>query len=136
MASKFTGSCLCGAARYECSAEPVFAGNCHCRDCQKFSGSPFVSMMAVPVGALKINGAIKYYDRKADSGNTFSRGFCVECGAHMFGKSSRLPQLVVITAGTLDDPSWFRPAMDFYVSSAQPWDHMDPGLPKFPKLPA
>jgi hypothetical protein len=54
----------------------------------------------------------------------------------MFGKSSRLPQLVVITAGTLDDPSWFRPAMDFYVSSAQPWDHMDPGLPKFPKLPA
>ncbi len=136
MATKFAGACLCSAVRYECSADPVFAGNCHCRDCQKASGSPFVAAMAVPATALKITGNVKYYDTKADNGNIFSRGFCPECGARMFGKSSGLPDLAIVTAGSLDDPSWFRPAMDFYVSSAQPWDHMNPALPKFPKLPA
>jgi hypothetical protein len=135
MTTKFAGACLCGAVRYECSAEPVFAGHCHCRDCQKASGSPFTAVMAVLAAAVKITGNVKYYDSKAESGRTFSRGFCPECGARLFGKSSGLPDLMMISAGSLDDPSWFRPSMDFYVSSAQPWDHMNPALPKFPKLP-
>jgi len=46
-----------------------------------------------------------------------------------------MPRLALITAASLDDPSQFRPAMDFYISSAQPWDHMDPALPKFAKMP-
>jgi hypothetical protein len=41
-----------------------------------------------------------------------------------------------ITAGSLDDPSWFRPSMDLYTTSAQPWDYMDPDLPKFAKMPS
>jgi hypothetical protein len=57
--------------------------------------------MAVPATALKITGNVKYYDSKTDSGNIFSRGFCPECGARMFGKSSGLPHLVMITAGSL-----------------------------------
>jgi hypothetical protein len=92
--------------------------------------------MAVPATEVKITGAVKYYDSQADSGRTFSRGFCPECGARLFGKSSGLPDLTMITAGSLDDPNRFRPALDFYVSSAQAWDHMDPALPKFAKLPA
>jgi hypothetical protein len=91
--------------------------------------------MAVPAAALKIDGKVKYHDVKADSGNIFSRGFCPECGARMFGKSSAMPHLALITAGSLDDPSWYRPGMDFFTSSAQPWDHMDPALAKFPKMP-
>jgi hypothetical protein len=135
MASNFTGGYVCGAVRYECSAEPLMAGNCHCRDCQKAGGGPFASALAVPAGALKITGTPKYYDTKSDSGNTISRGFCPECGARMFAKSSGMPEMALILAGSLDDPSWYRPAMDFYTSSAQPWDHMNPALPKFPKLP-
>jgi hypothetical protein len=92
--------------------------------------------MGVPAEALKISGNVKYYDSKGDNGNIFTRGFCPECGARMFGKSSGFPDPAMITAGSLDDPSWFHPAMDFYVSSAQPWDHMNPALPKFAKLPA
>jgi len=38
-------------------------------------------------------------------------------------------------ATSLDDPSIFKPGMDIYTSSAQAWDHMDPALPKFPKMP-
>jgi hypothetical protein len=42
---------------------------------------------------------------------------------------------VSIMAGSLDDPSWYRPQADIYTASAQPWDHMNPDLPKFLKLP-
>jgi len=73
MEKMFTGGCLCGAVRYECSAKPMMTGNCHCRDCQKSSGAPFVTAMAVPASALKISGDVKYYEIKADSGNAFSR---------------------------------------------------------------
>jgi hypothetical protein len=91
--------------------------------------------MAVPATEVRITGDVKYYDSQADSGRTFSRGFCPECGARLFGKSSGLPDLTMITAGSLDDPNRFRPVLDFYVSSAPAWDHMDPA-PKFAKLPA
>jgi hypothetical protein len=41
----------------------------------------------------------------------------------------------MITAGSLDDPKQYVPQLDIYISSAQPWDHMNPALPKFPKMP-
>ncbi len=131
----FSGSCQCGAVRYECSAEPMFSGNCHCRDCQKATGGAYVPALAVPAAALKITGEIKHYECKGDSGNRVSRGFCPDCGARLFGKSSGMPDLAIIFAGSLDDASQFQPAMDIYTSSAQPWDHMNPQLPKFTKLP-
>ena len=77
--------------------------------------TPCVTAMAVPASALKISGDVKYYEIKADSGNAFSRGFCPECGARLFAKSSGMPRLALITAASLDDPSQFRPAMDFYL---------------------
>ncbi|HEY1266828.1 MAG TPA: hypothetical protein VGH16_06190 [Candidatus Binatia bacterium] len=42
---------------------------------------------------------------------------------------------MAIKPGSLDDPSWFKPMADIWTSSAQPWDHMNPNLPKFPKDP-
>src|SRR2546426_9845767 len=74
MATRFTGGCLCGRVRYECSADPFFMGNCHCRDCQKASGGAYEPDIGLPAAALKITGVVKYYDTKADSGNTLSRG--------------------------------------------------------------
>jgi hypothetical protein len=94
-----------------------------------------VSALAVPRNALKITGEVKYYDSKGDSGNVVSRGFCPSCGSRLFGKPSVMPDLMVIMAGSLDDPSWYKPGMDFYTASAQPWDYMNPDLPKFPQMP-
>jgi hypothetical protein len=53
----------------------------------------------------------------------------------LFGKPAILPELMSIMAGSLDDPSGHKPAMDIYTTSAQPWDYMNPELPKFPKMP-
>lgn len=135
MATPFTGGCRCGAIRYQCSAEPVMAGNCHCRECQRACGSAFGANIAVPIAALKITGNIKYYEYTADSGNTVGHGFCPNCGAPLVGRSSGLPELIAIRVGSLDDPSWYQPAMSIYVDSAQPWDYLNPNLPKFPKMP-
>lgn len=135
MATKLTGGCFCGAVRYESDADSIFMGNCHCRDCQRASGSGYDAAIGIPAGALKITGNVKYHDSKADSGNTLSRGFCPECGSRLFGKTSGMPDLAMITAGSLDDPTQYEPQMDIYTSSAQPWDHMNPALPKFPKMP-
>lgn len=135
MATNYTGGCVCGAVRYECSADAIFMGNCHCRDCQRASGGAYEPAIGLPAAALKITGELKFYAVTADSGNTVSRGFCPECGARMLGKSSGVPDLAIIMASSLDDPTVFEPAMDVYVSSAQSWDQMNPALPKFPKMP-
>ena len=135
MATSFTGGCMCGAIRYECSTEPVMTANCHCRDCQRATGGAYASVLFVPQNTVTITGEAKYYDVKGDSGNILSRGFCPTCGSRLFGKPAVMPHLLGIMAGSLDDPSSHRPAIDIYTTSAQPWDHLNPELPKFPKGP-
>jgi hypothetical protein len=122
----FTGGCMCGAIRYECSAEPIFMGNCHCRDCQQATGTAYAAAILVPRDAVSIAGDVKYYDVKGGSGNIISRGFCPNCGSRYLG----------IMAGSIDDPAGFSPTFDFHVASAQPWDYMNPELPKFAKSPS
>jgi hypothetical protein len=134
MAKHFTGGCRCGAIRYECAAEPVVMANCHCRDCQQATGTAFAAGVLVPRNSVTITGDVKYYDVVGDSGETISRVFCPNCGSRLFGKRAS-GDLISIMAGSLDDPSWFRPAMDLYAASAQPWDYMNPDLLKFDKFP-
>jgi hypothetical protein len=129
----FAGGCACGAVRYECTAEPAMAFNCHCRDCQRFAGSAYSSGMFVPASALRITkGDPKYHISTADGGSTVGRGFCAECGSPVVAKNSAYPGFIIY-ASSLDDPSRHRPTMDIFTSSAQPWDHMDPALPKYRK---
>jgi hypothetical protein len=135
MAKSFKGSCSCGAVRYECTADPVFTANCHCLDCQRAGGAGFASVLGVPKDAVKISGQVKYFDLKGDSGKTISRGFCQNCGSRLFSTLEAAPAIMGIAAGSLDDAGWYKPGMDIYTSSAQPWSHMDPALPKFPKMP-
>ena len=65
------------------------------------------------------------------------RGFCPDCGSPVVIQGQRLSLLSLISlwAASLDDPSWFRPAMDIFVVSAQPWDFMNPALRKFERTP-
>ena len=130
----FTGGCMWGNIRYECSAEPGLRGNCHGRDCQQATGTAFAAAILVPRHAVTITGDVKYYDVTGDSGSIVSRGFCPICGSRLFSKPP-IPEFMSIMAGSLDDPSWFQPRMDFYTASAQPWDYMNPDLPKFTTLP-
>jgi hypothetical protein len=131
-----TGRCLCGAVRYESAGDPVFSLQCHCRDCQRQTGSAYIAAMRVPSAGFRITqGAPKHYVSTSDSGNDVTRAFCSDCGSPIFIQVSTRPDLVGLRVGTLDDPSGFRPDADIFVRSAQPWDHMDPGLPKYDTYP-
>lgn len=63
-----SGHCLCGAVRYELSAEPVVTRICWCRDCQQLAANGSVNAL-VPTGALEISGELSEFSRTADSGN-------------------------------------------------------------------
>jgi len=128
----FAGGCACGAIRYECTAEPIMALNCHCRDCQRASGSAYASGIFVPAAGVTVRGEPTYHVTTSDSGNIASRGFCPRCGSPVLAKQSQWPAFIIY-ASSLDDPSWHRPAMDIFTASAQPWDHMDSSLPKYAK---
>jgi hypothetical protein len=90
----FSGGCACGAIRYRCTAEPIIAWQCHCRDCQRASGGACSPVFYVPTSAWTVTGKVKYYDVQAKSGNTVSRGFCPECGSPLWALLSTLPTIV------------------------------------------
>lgn len=135
MGNRATGGCLCGAVRFEVDGEPLFSSNCHCRECQRASGSGYMPLMGYPRGAVRVTGDVRYFERMADSGTSETEGFCPTCGARLFAHAQAFPGIFLVRAGCLDDPSSYKPQADIYTSSAQPWDHMDPALPKFPKMP-
>ena len=69
-----TGGCLCGAIRYESVGDPVFALQCHCRDCQRQGGSAFIAAIRVPSAGFRLTqGTPRRYMSCADSGNDTTR---------------------------------------------------------------
>jgi hypothetical protein len=133
-----TGSCLCGKIRYRAEAEPKFVSLCHCRDCQKFTGSAFATVVALPKAALTVTGDLKAFTKPGDSGKPIARFFCPDCGASIMDEAEALPGIVMIAAGTLDDASWVKPRSEIYCASAQPWVRFgaELELKSFAKVPA
>jgi len=131
-----TGGCACGAIRYECNAEPVLILNCHCRDCQRSSGSPFSSFIVVASEAFKIvKGSPRIHASPSEMGGMTRRGFCADCGSPIQGRPDGVPHIVAIRTASLDNPGGFVPQMDVWTSDAHPWENRDPALPSFEKYP-
>lgn len=137
MKTPFSGGCACGAIRYESKAEPLMMLQCHCRDCQRSSGGPFASFVVVPKEAFKLlQGSLRFYGSPSEMGGKTHRGFCADCGSPLMGHPDGVPHIVALRATSLDDPSWFNSQMDVWTCDAQPWDQMNPALPKFEKYPS
>ena len=65
---KIEGGCLCGNVRYSADAEPAFVGVCHCKNCQKASGTAFRVVLAVPKPALSVQGTLKTFNDRGETG--------------------------------------------------------------------
>lgn len=131
----FEGRCACGAVHYRVTAAPTFSWLCHCRDCQRASGSGYCAIMYIPQEAVSVSGEARYYTVKAESGNAVSRGFCPTCGSQMFIKAELVPDLHGVWAGSMDHPAEFPPVVQVWCDSAQPWGALHPTLPGLPKAP-
>lgn len=133
---KITGGCLCGKVRYSADVEPEFVGVCHCHNCQKETGSAFAIVIGLPKSALSVQGDLKTFKDTGDSGKAMFRRFCPNCGSTVVDQGEIMPDTVMIQVGTLDDPSWVKPAMEIYCDSAQPWVRLGGEMQRFPKMPA
>jgi hypothetical protein len=131
---ELVGRCLCGAVTYRICAEPVVTRVCWCRACQHLAANGTVNVL-VPTTALESTGELSEYLSTADSGNEMRRRFCPRCGSHLFANSSARPQFTVVRAGTLDDPSAVRPAVNIWAGSAPAWACLDGNLQRVEQQP-
>jgi hypothetical protein len=131
--TKMTGRCLCGRIQYAGEAEPIFMRACHCKPCQRYTGTAFVTAVAVPRGSIGISGNLKTYTEPGGtSGQPVHRRFCPNCGSPIIVEvegSSR----TVIMAGTLDDTSFVKPATNIFCGSAQSWVPMSSDTRNYPR---
>ena len=131
-----TGGCLCGAVRYTAEADPTSATVCHCRDCQKFTGSVFAALVIVPKEALTLTGPVKTFTGVGGSGKPILRHFCPECGSSIAEEPGSRPGMVILTVGTFDDPTIATPAREIFRDDAVPWVQVQGDIPRFAKAPS
>jgi hypothetical protein len=128
---KATGACQCGGVRYVFDGEPLMTYACHCRDCQRRTGSAFSEGMLVSADQISIEGDLSAWQRISDTGVEKTRQSCASCGNIIFGTAGNLPGLLLLQAGTLDDTSAVHPEMHMWLQSAQPWVVLPPGVPSW-----
>jgi hypothetical protein len=132
----YTGGCACGAIRYEIADEPMVMNDCQCRDCQRRSGTGHGSYLTFPQrSAVKLTGEAKHWEVAGDSGNVKSHAFCPACGTPVYLTFAAMPELFTIHAASLDDPNRYKSQIVTYASRGYTWDHLDPALPKFDRMP-
>ena len=126
-----TGGCLCGQVRYAFAEGPTSVRACWCRDCQYWgSGNATVNAVFSTAG-MRVEGETADYIHQAQSGNVMHRRFCPTCGTPLFSEAEVRPHVVIVRAGTLDDPALGRPQATIWTASAPAWARIDPDLPAF-----
>jgi hypothetical protein len=124
------GGCNCGAVRFEVTEPLTGAGYCHCRRCQRRTGTA-ASASGYPVpGSFRIvAGEDKLKAWKPEDG--FEKWFCGECGSALFSRDPADPENVGIRLGVFDGDPGVRPSARKFVSFAAPWEPIpDDGLPR------
>ncbi len=136
MSTKLEGGCYCGAVRYTAEGEPLFKGQCHCRECQYISGGAPNMVMGVPEAGFAYTKSSPKAFRRSDLENPVTREFCPECGTHLLSRAGGLPGAVMLKVGTFDEPAVFGgPQMAIYLVDKQPFHHVPEGIPTFERTP-
>jgi hypothetical protein len=135
MSKSYMGGCGCGALRYEVSAEPMMANDCHCRQCQRDSGTGHGSYLTFPRAAVTVTGEAKSFDFVGDNGTVKARAFCPSCGTPVYMLFPSMPEIFIVRAGTLDEPERYQARMVLWTATATTWDRIAPDVPAFEKMP-
>lgn len=125
------GGCQCRAVRYRLTAGPLGVYACHCKDCQRASGTTHtLSMFMRREHVDLLRGSLANYDKAADSGRTVRMCGCAECGTKVWNDPLAFPEFLVLRPGTLDDMSWARPVgRRRGRRSTRPWSISRASLP-------
>lgn len=130
-----TGHCLCGAVSFSIKTAPQMTGQCHCKDCQRASGTGHMSLAFFKREDVVLTGQTASFAVKADSGNINTRHFCPKCGGRIYGENSARPGMIGVAVGAIDDNSWFEAQRVVYVKDKPAWDVTPTDIPNFDRMP-
>jgi len=129
------GGCACGAVRYRVKNAPFRTSVCHCRNCQRRTGSAFgVGIYFKEQDFELLRGELKPYRFRSDeSGRWLCMEFCTSCGTTVTWTAEVFPGGRGIAGGTFDDTSWLKIDRHVWTRSAHHWMAYPPGVERFDK---
>ena len=131
-----SGGCSCGAVRYETEGDPVRVMTCHCKQCQRRTGSAFGIGCYFPKQKVNIlQGDLKTFERSSDAGRWFKSQFCTECGSTVLWHLEIQPDAVAIAGGSFDDIDWIEPQLHFWSVKAHNWIQIPKDVKVFQEQP-
>ena len=127
------GGCACKAVRYQLTADPLIVHACHCRDCQRITGSAFVLNMWIERRFVEMGGTLpKSFKVKAGSGKPHEVFFCGDCATDVWSKYHAVPSdTLFVRAGTLDNPAAVKPDVHIFTRTKLPWLDLPKDVPAF-----
>ena len=128
---KFTGGCLCGGTRYVLKSRPSALVDCHCIDCRRSAGAPYVQWGSVARKDLVLT---KREPRKVAYANRL-RSFAACCGTHLFFEDSKESHTIDVTIVSLDDAAPFAPQKTIFLEDKLPWVVINGSIPSFQTVP-
>ena len=116
------GRCVCGDVSYHISNAPNELDVCHCKNCQRQSGSAYAPFLAVPIDTLVLTGEPKCFrDDDTVSGRTVERYFCDRCSSPIYVRVERAPNTAYVFTGTMDNLSELQPKCHGWVTTKHDW---------------
>jgi len=126
------GGCLCGAVRYRLTNAPMFVHCCHCRECQRLTGSAFVLNAIIETSRIvRLAGDPVPVRVPSNSGRPHDVYRCPECQTALWSDYGHRPWLRFVRVGTLDEPARCPPDVHIYTRSKLPWVALPEGVPAF-----
>ena len=123
MAEEFEGGCTCGTVRYRMTSNPMFVHCCHCRWCQRETGTAFaLNAMIEADRVILLLGAPEMVDTPSNSGKGQKIMRCPNCRVALWSHYGGAGDTVCfVRVGTLDEPDRLPPDIHIFTVSKQPW---------------
>lgn len=113
--------CTCGQLQLQVRGEPTRVSICHCRACQRRTGSIYGVQARFPISAVRVDGRSARYLRTADNGQRIVHHFCPDCGSTVYFQREALPDDYVIAVGTFADADFPAPSLSVYEARQHRW---------------
>lgn len=131
MTKVFPGSCSCGSVTYQLTSAPLFVHCCHCKDCQRQTGSAFVINALIEAARVESAGETIAVSMPTDSGLPHIVHRCPKCLTALWSNYGGRENLRFVRVGTLDEPAALPPDVHIYTRSKLPWVKLPDGVPAF-----